>query len=101
MPHLTYDENSLLTPEEFRKALNEMSEQYDPIGDLLFVHRKIVLLEEKYGVSSEEFYRLFYEGKTGDDVDMVGWVGYYRELTALKSAIAQALAKIALEPQAV
>ena len=101
MPHLSYDENSMPTPEEFRKALREMREQYDPVGDLLYAHRKLVLLEEKYGVSSEEFYRLFYEGKMGDDVDMVGWVWYYRELTVLKSAISQALDKIAIEPQAV
>ena len=100
MPHLSYDEKSMPTPEEFRKALDEMMEQDDPVGDLLYIHRKLVLLEEKYGIPSEEFYRLFYEGKMGDDVDMIGWVWYYRELTALKSAISQALDKIALEPQA-
>jgi len=101
MPHLSYDEKSMPTPEEFRKALNETMEQYDPVDDLLYAHRKLVLLEEKYGVPSEEFYRPFYEGKTGDDVDMVGWVSYYREFTALRSAITQALEKISLEPQAV
>ena len=64
-----------------------MSEQYDPVGDSLYVHSKIVLLEQKYGVSSEEFYRLFYEGKMGDDIDMIGWVSYYREFKSLKAAI--------------
>lgn len=101
MPHLSYDEHSMPTPEEFRKALCEMREQYDPVGDLLYVHRRLVLLEEKYGHSSEEFYRLFYEGKTGDDVDMVGWVWYYREFEALKSAISEAIEQISSEPQAV
>ena len=101
MPHLSYDANSMPTPEEFRKALHEMMEQYDPVGDLLFVHRKLVLLEEKYGVSSEEFYRLFYEGKMGDDPDMFGWAAYHREFTSLKSAISEAINQISSEPQAV
>lgn len=100
MPHLSYNENSMPTPEEFRKALCEMAEQYDPIGDLLYVHRKLVLLEEKYGVSSEEFYRLFYEGKMGDDPDMFGWASYYRGFTHLKAAISEIVDKVSSEPQA-
>ena len=101
MPHLSYDENSMPTPEEFRKALREASEKYDPIDDLLYLQRELILLEEKYGISSEEFYRLFYEGKMGDDVDMIWWVGCYREFMHLKDAVSEALQIVAAEPHAV
>lgn len=100
MPHLSYDANSMPTPEEFRKALREMEEQYDPVGDLLYMQRELTTLEQKYGVSSEECYRLFYEGKMGDDADIIWWVGLYRGFTQLKSAISEALEMIAVEPQA-
>lgn len=101
MPHLSYDANTMPTPEEFRKALKEMSEQYDPLGDLLYLQRELMLLEQKYEVSSEECYRLFYEGKMGDDPDIVWWVGCYRDFRHLKSAISEALQTMAIEPQAV
>jgi hypothetical protein len=88
------------TPEQFRRDLRESMEKYDPVDDLLYLQREITALEQKYGVSSEECYRLFYEGKMGDDPDVIWWIGLYRSFTYLKSAISEALQTVALEPQA-
>ena len=101
MPHLSYDEKSMPTPEEFRRDLREAAEKYDPVDDLLYLQRELLLLEQKYGVSSEECYRLFYEGKMGDDPDIVWWVGCYREFMQLKAAVSEAVQTVATEPQAV
>jgi hypothetical protein len=101
MPHLVYDANSLPTPEEFRKALREAAENYDPVEDLLFLQRELIAYEQKYGVASAECYRLFYEDKMGDDPDILGWVASYRGWLHLKSAISEALQIVSSEPQAV
>lgn len=101
MPHLSYDANSMPTPEEYRKDLREAAEKYDPVDDLLYLQRELLLLEQKYGVSSEECYRLFYEGKMGDDPDVVWWVGCYREFLQLKTAVSEAVQTVATEPQAI
>ena len=91
MPHVSYDANSVPTPEEFRKALREAEVKYDPVDDLLYLQRELLLLEQKYGISSEECYRLFHEGKMGDDADVVWWEGCYRGYTHLRDAISEAL----------
>lgn len=101
MPHLSYDENSMPTPEQFRRDLREMREKYDPLDDLLYLQRELLLLEQKYGVSSEECYRRFYEGTMGDHPDFFWWVGCYKDFTQLKSDISEALRTLALEPQPV
>ncbi|MGE0084473.1 MAG: hypothetical protein AB7S75_08625 [Desulfococcaceae bacterium] len=31
------------------------------------------MFEDKYKISSDDFYRLFHEGKAGDDEDMFEW----------------------------
>ena len=33
--------------------------------------------EEKYGLSTIEFYRRFSLGQMGDDDDLIAWAGYY------------------------
>lgn len=101
MPHLSYDENSMPTPEQFRRDLREIREKYDPLDDLLYLQRKLLLLEQKYGLSSEECYRRFHEGTMGDDPDIFGWVFYYEGFRDLKAAISEVLETVAAEPQPV
>jgi len=101
MSNLSYESPSLPTPEEFRKALREAAEQYDPIEELLRLQRELSALELKYGVSSEECYHLFYEGKMGDEPEIFSWVSRYRGFQHLKSAISSVLEVAATEPQAV
>jgi hypothetical protein len=100
MPELSYESQSLPTPEEFRRALREAGEQYNPVEELLRLQRELTGLEQKYGVSSADCYSLFYEGKMGDDPEIFGWVSRYRGFQHLKSAILEALENIAVEPQA-
>ena len=99
MPFLYYDESSKPTREEFQKAVHEMFDKFDPVEDLLHSQRRLIEYEQKYGVSSEECYRLFYEGKMGDDPDMFAWVAHYRGWLGLKTAISDALYKVAITPQ--
>jgi hypothetical protein len=85
---IEYDSQSLPTPEEFRKALHEASEQYDPVEELVRLQRELDALEQRYQISSAECYRRFAAGEMGDDPEIFGWVGRYRGFTHLKAAIA-------------
>lgn len=98
---IEYDSQSLPTPEEFRKALHEASEQYDPVEELLRLQRELDALEQRYQISSAECYRRFAAGEMGDDPEIFGWVGRYRGFTHLKAAISQGLSIVATEPQTV
>jgi AraC-like DNA-binding protein len=100
MPELSYSSQSLPTPQEFRKVLREAAEQYDPLEELLRLQLELTALEQRLGMSSEECYRLFYEGKMGDTPEIFGWVSRYRGFRELKAAIAEALKAANTEPQA-
>ena len=86
---LQYNSQSLPTPEEFRKALRESIEQYDPVEELLRLQRELDALEQRYHISSAECYRRFVAGEMGDNLEIFGWVGRYHGFVELKAAIAR------------
>lgn len=62
---IEYNSQALPTPEEFRKAPREASEQYDPVEELLRLQRELDALEQRYQLSSAECYRRFAAGGNG------------------------------------
>jgi hypothetical protein len=76
-------------------------EQYDPVDELLWLQRELGGLEQKYGISSEECFQRFHNGQMGDDPEIFNWVSLYKGFQHLKSAITEALERVAAEPQAV
>lgn len=99
MPRLTYDSDSLPSPSEFRKALREAGENYDPIDELLNLQQELTALEQSHGMSSAECYRRFYAGELGDDPDIFAWVGKYRGFLGLKAALSESVKLAVTEPQ--
>ena len=100
MPTVHFENEPLPSPEEFRQALRDAMEQYDPLEELLSLERELVAQEQKYGLSSAEFYRRFLAGQTGDDPDLVAWVGEYEAYLHLKQTIAQSLNLVLSGPMA-
>ena len=78
MPTITYTNNNLPDREEFRRALREAMDNFDPVEELLELHTELSEYERRYGLSSEECYRRFTAGQMGDDLDIFGWVGHYK-----------------------
>lgn len=88
MTQVEYQGESLPTPEEFRRQLSEAREQYDPVETLLAMQRELIELEAKYGMPSAEAYRRYQAGEAGDDIELVWWVGRYRQYLQLGSTSA-------------
>jgi hypothetical protein len=92
-----FTHQTMPTPEQFALLLKESDEQYDPLEELLILNRELLRLEQKHNLSSSEFYHLYYEGKAGDTMEMVGWVGRYRLYLELKEAISTGLKMVLAE----
>jgi hypothetical protein len=86
------------TPEEFRRMLREASENYDPLEELLALERELFAFEQKYGLSSEEFYSRFMQGAMGDDMEVIEWAGTYELFLHLKAAISESLKLVVAGP---
>lgn len=63
------------TPEQRRKMIRDLAKRVDineSLEDLIATLRKF---EDKYGMSTVEFYARFAAGKMGDSADFMGWAG--------------------------
>ena len=97
MPKIEYT-NGLPDREEFRRALREAMDSFDPVEELLELHTELGEYERRYGISSEECYRRFTAGQMGDDPDIFGWVARYRAFVDLKQTITESLDVIVHAP---
>jgi len=77
MPTYEFNQNTMPSPEEFAQLLREGDEQYDPVEALLGLERALVHPEERYNMSSSEFYEKRQQSKMGDVVEFVRWAGRY------------------------
>lgn len=98
MPTITYTDNNLPDPEEFRRALREAMENSDPLEELLELHSELGEYERRYSLSSEECYRRFIAGQMGDDPDIFGWVSRYKAFVELKKTIQEGMDVIVHAP---
>jgi hypothetical protein len=83
---------------ETLRAVREQVADYDPVDKLLQLQRELLSLEQRYGLSSSEFYRRYQAGEMGDDVEIVGWAGRYRAFVELRSSIADSLNQVIVLP---
>ena len=63
------------TPQQRRKMIRDLAKRVDineSLEDLIVTLRKF---EDKYGMSTIEFYARFVAGKMGDSADFVDWAG--------------------------
>lgn len=77
MPKLSY-ENDLPTPDEFQKALAQAMANANPVDDLLELANDLWEFEQKYQISSTDFYEQYQAGSLNDESQhCVEWVATY------------------------
>lgn len=83
------------TPKKLPRQEKEMSFKrtiyHSAIDALSALSRSLVLYEQKYQMSSDEFYANYLEGKLEDSKDFVEWAGDYQHYIALKHNLEEKL----------
>ena len=62
-----------------------------PIEALTALIRLLVAYEQRYQMSSSEFYARYQRGEMGDTADMIEWAGDYQHYLQLKEELEQKL----------
>ena len=62
-----------------------------PIAALAALIHSLVAYEQRYQMSSADFYTLYQRGEMGDTADMVEWAGDYQHYVPLKEELEQQL----------
>lgn len=75
MPTLTFTQDSMSTREEMQRLIEEMRQRLNPIDDLVELTQDITLFEQKYKMTSAEFFAKYQRGEMGDDMDFIEWLG--------------------------
>ena len=84
----TVEFSGILPPvEEFVQQLRKAEERYDPVEKLLALGKELTAFEQKYSMSSIEFFQRFERGEMGDAMDYFRWVGRYEAYLHLKTMI--------------
>lgn len=65
-----------------------------PLEALLALQRAMTLFEQRYQLSSEEFYAQYTAGALGDARDFVEWAGDYQHYQRLKAELESQLQTI-------
>ena len=62
-----------------------------PVEALTALIRSLVAYEQRYQMSSVDFYAYYQRGELGDTADMVEWAGDYQHSLQLKAELEQKL----------
>ena len=62
-----------------------------PVDALTALIRSLVAYEQRYQMSSSDFYTQYQRGEMGDAADMVEWAGDYQHYLQLKAELEQKL----------
>lgn len=69
---------------------------YDsPIDAIITLAKRLSLFEERYGLSSEEFYDQFTKGLMEDSIDFTEWANDYQNFLDLKLELEERLSHAA------
>ncbi len=63
-----------------------------PVEALASLIRSLVAYEQRYQMSSADFYARYRKGEMGDNADIVEWAGDYQHYLELKDELEQKLA---------
>ncbi|MFQ6015302.1 MAG: hypothetical protein ACE5NP_07655 [Anaerolineae bacterium] len=96
MAKITITEENKPTPEEFRRMLEEAMAKSNPVDELIELSHELYELEQRYGMSSAEFYDKYQKGKLGDDEDVMHWAILYDSFLRRKQLLEAALIREAV-----
>lgn len=99
MPKLTY-ENQLSSSDEFQKALAQAMAETNPVDDLLGLANNLWEFEQKYQMSSADFYEKYQTGSLDDELQhCIEWVATYDFFVKTKRKLEAALMRAAIQPE--
>jgi hypothetical protein len=96
MVKLHFTQEDMPTPEEFRRMLKEAVAKSNPVDELIELSHELYELEQRYGMSSAEFYEKYQRGELGDDEDIMHWATVYESFLMLKQSLEAALIREAV-----
>jgi hypothetical protein len=65
-----------------------------PLEALIALIRSLVAYEQRYQMSSADFYTRYQRGEMGDSADIVEWAGDYQHYLQLKAELEQKLVAV-------
>ena len=69
-----------------------------PLEALVALIRSLVAYEQRYQMSSADFYARYQRGEMGDTADVVEWAGDYQHYLQLKAELEQKLVSVGCTP---
>jgi hypothetical protein len=73
----------------------ERIEYGSPVDALVAVAKRLSIYEDRYGMTSEDFFDRFEKGKEEDSVDFVQWANDYQHYLAIRFEIEKHLLHVA------
>jgi len=99
MPRIKFTAETMPeSSEKFQRILREALENASPLDDFIELVRDLVLLEQQYGMDSDQFYERFQRGELGDDLDYFDWAAKFEMYCQAKEEIEQVLEVLDLYP---
>jgi hypothetical protein len=99
MPELVYKDR-MLSPEEFQHDLQQAIDTANPVDDLLMLTRRLYAYEQKYNMTSEDFYRCYQAGVLDDELQhCLMWAAIYKMFVRTKRVVESALMRTAIQPE--
>lgn len=83
------------TPQQRRKMLRDLAKRVEEGDSLEGLIATLQQFEDKYGMSTVEFYARFVAGKMGDAHDFIKWAGAFQSYTHLLQTHFQRQTKVA------
>lgn len=99
MSKLTY-KDKLPPADEFQKALTEAMATTNPVDDLLELANELWEFEQKYHISSADFYEKYEAGSLDDELQhCTEWAATYDFFMKTKRKLEAALMRAAVQPE--
>ncbi len=99
MATLRFDQG-LPTPEEFRQRLAQALAETNPVDDLLTLSNQLRDFEQRYQMSSDDFYQRYQEGELDDELQhCIAWAAAYELFVKTRRALEATLMRAAVQPE--
>ncbi len=99
MPQITYN-GKLPSPEQFQKDLQDARAGANPVDDLLDMWQKLQGFEQKYKMTSVEFYQQYQDGVLNDELQhCLAWVAAFEIFKKTKRQLEASLMRSAVRSE--
>jgi hypothetical protein len=94
MAKIVITKDNPLTPDEFKKLLEQMVARDSAIENIVELIRDLIAFEREYGMTSDVFYARFMRGEMGDDLPFIMWAGQYELYLESKHEVESQIAQV-------